>query len=178
MTEKEYLLLLSFAHPVEAIWLRQTRSLSLQHHHWMLQPHHVKNPSDKQETEGENKKIKGCRDLTLGYDLAYKKPSQKSKLCGMLPLLCPHSGQGEATPAPKPLSQHCFHLWAGHIWYQNMKRPQTRNAMKLFFPETLFRVQEHCQCDRSGCRPAHDTILQGASLPFLGTLRVHCAYCM
>lgn len=48
----------------------------------------------------------------------------------------------------------------------------------LFFTETLFRVEEHFQCDRCGCRPAHDTILQGASLPFLATLRVHCAYCM
>lgn len=42
MTEKEYSLLLSFAHPIEAVWLRQTQSLSLQHHLWMLQPHHVK----------------------------------------------------------------------------------------------------------------------------------------
>lgn len=41
MAEKEYSPLLSLTHPVEAVWLRQTHSLSLQHHPWMMQPHHV-----------------------------------------------------------------------------------------------------------------------------------------
>lgn len=126
----------------------------------------------------KKKKIKDCRDLTLRYDLAYKNPSPKSELCGKLPLLRPQSGQGKPQQNPNlcPRTVSTCKL--------NMSDTRTLRAHKHKMQWCCFFYWDTCQSRRVlsvsqiwlQASAWHDP--PGSFLPFLGTLRVHCAYCM